>query len=184
MPLDQRGASGFAPKRAVRAVNARPRCLVDRQASQAKLDRTQRGTGHLTPWSVHFLWPADPYFYSVCGRAGAVGRTLGALHRIFQLSGGQLSRGSRGDRQQNHKAFGARPSARFPFRKPSSASRKIAYNTLGSRMPTAGSRRARSASAGTVCSGEVLFQTWRARSLAHPLVLKFAGMRSVLLSNR
>ena len=63
--------------RPIDSIDPRGGPRVDRQGGQTHLDRTQRGTSDLAPGSVDFLRPTDPYFYRVCGRAGAVGGTLG-----------------------------------------------------------------------------------------------------------
>jgi hypothetical protein len=49
---------------------------VEGQRSQAQFGVAE-GAGYHTPRPVGFLRPADPYFYRVCGRAGAIERTLG-----------------------------------------------------------------------------------------------------------
>jgi hypothetical protein len=75
--LDQGRGAGLAPVVPIDSIDPRGRPRVHRQGGETHIDRTKRGTSHLAPRSVDFLWAADPYFYSVCGRAGAIGRTVG-----------------------------------------------------------------------------------------------------------
>ena len=75
--LDPGRGTGLAPVVPIDSIDPRGGPRVHRQGGETHVDRTKRGTSHLAPRSVDFLWAADPYFYSVCGRAGATGRTTG-----------------------------------------------------------------------------------------------------------
>jgi hypothetical protein len=87
--LDQRSAVA-AQIFAVQAVDQRRCHPVGGQSSQPQIGVAE-GAGHHTPRPVGFLRPADPYFYRVCGRAGAIGRTLGLCTEFSRWVGDDVA---------------------------------------------------------------------------------------------